>query len=53
MARASMTGAMAGAMVGVKGIPTRFIEGLQDKDQILEMVDKVTDQAEEEEVCNE
>lgn len=35
MARASMTGALCGAMVGIQGIPERFIDGLVDKDEIL------------------
>ena len=35
MARACMTGALCGAMVGIQGIPDRFIEGLVDKDAIL------------------
>lgn len=35
MARACMTGALCGAMVGIQGIPKRFIEGLVDKDVIL------------------
>nr|WP_321514427.1 ADP-ribosylglycohydrolase family protein [uncultured Pseudodesulfovibrio sp.] len=36
MARACMTGALSGAMVGIQGIPQRFIDGLQDKEAILE-----------------
>ncbi len=46
MARASMTGAMAGAKVGLKGIPERFIMGLKDHDRILKLVDQVTTLAE-------
>ncbi len=42
MARACMTGALAGAMVGVQGIPQRFIDGLVDKGEILSNAEKVT-----------
>lgn len=35
MARASMTGALSGAQVGIQGIPQRFVDGLVDKDEIL------------------
>ncbi|BDQ35982.1 ADP-ribosylglycohydrolase [Pseudodesulfovibrio nedwellii] len=41
MARACMTGALSGAMVGIQGIPQRFIDGLQDKKEILENAEKV------------
>lgn len=41
MGRASMTGALAGAMVGLQGIPQRFIDGLQDRDAILTNAEKV------------
>lgn len=41
MARASMTGALSGAMVGLKGIPQRFIDGLVDRDKILADAEKV------------
>ena len=46
--RAALTGALSGAMVGLRGIPVRFIQGLRDHDHILELVDRITDQAEEE-----
>ncbi|CCH47543.1 ADP-ribosylglycohydrolase family protein [Pseudodesulfovibrio piezophilus] len=42
MARASMTGALAGATVGIQGIPLRFLDGLSDKDEILNYAEKVT-----------
>jgi ADP-ribosylglycohydrolase len=35
MARACMTGALSGAMVGLGGIPGRFVDGLRDWDEIL------------------
>lgn len=41
MARACMTGALSGAMVGIQGIPQRFIDGLVDKDEILANAKKV------------
>lgn len=41
MARASLTGALAGAQVGLSGIPQRFIDGLENKDAILEMSKKI------------
>ncbi|MGD8801383.1 MAG: ADP-ribosylglycohydrolase family protein [Desulfobacterales bacterium] len=37
MARASLTGALAGAQVGLSGIPQRFISGLADSKRLLEM----------------
>jgi len=42
IARGALTGALAGAMVGLQGIPTRFIDGLEDSQRILELCDKVT-----------
>ncbi len=41
MARACMTGALSGAMVGIQGIPQRFIDGLVDKDEIFANAEKV------------
>lgn len=41
MARASMTGALSGAMVGIQGIPQRFIDGLVDKEEILAHAERV------------
>lgn len=41
MARASLTGALAGAKVGLKGIPRRFIAGLANSERLLEMADRV------------
>lgn len=41
MGRAAMTGALAGSMVGLTGIPQRFIDGLVDRDEILVNAEKV------------
>ncbi len=41
MARASLVGGMSGALVGLQGIPERFITGLKDHEQLLELADKV------------
>lgn len=41
MARAAMTGALSGAMVGIQGIPERFVEGLRDKEDILGAAERV------------
>jgi ADP-ribosylglycohydrolase len=41
MARAVLVGAMLGAMNGLSGIPERFINGLQDHERILELVEIV------------
>ena len=41
MARAALTGAVSGALVGLKGIPERFISGLKDHERLLELADKV------------
>lgn len=41
MARASLTGALSGAMNGIGGIPARFIDGLRDRDAILADAEKV------------
>jgi ADP-ribosylglycohydrolase len=41
MARACLTGALAGARVGLRGIPKRFLDGLSDRDEILSGAEKV------------
>lgn len=41
MARAALTGALSGAMVGMKGIPQRFIAGLTDHSRLVEMAHSV------------
>lgn len=45
MARASLTGALAGASVGLDGIPKRFIDGLRDRERLLELTRTVAAQA--------
>lgn len=37
LARAILTGALIGAQVGLSGIPQRFIDGLTDRDEILDL----------------
>ncbi len=37
MSRAMLTGALSGAQVGLSGIPARFVEGLSDSEEILEL----------------
>jgi len=46
MARASLTGALAGAQVGIRGIPERFITGLANHEPLLEMAVRVADDGE-------
>jgi ADP-ribosylglycohydrolase len=46
MARAALTGGMSGAMVGIKGIPKRFIKGLKDHQRLLKLAEKVAEIAE-------
>jgi ADP-ribosylglycohydrolase len=41
MARASLTGALSGAQVGLSNIPQRFITGLADSKRLIEMATKV------------
>ena len=45
MARAALTGALSGAMVGSSRIPERFISGLKDSERLLKFAEKVTSQA--------
>jgi ADP-ribosylglycohydrolase len=45
MARAALTGGLAGAQCGLSEIPERFIHGLADSDEILEMAEKIADDA--------
>ncbi len=42
-ARSILTGALIGAQVGLKNIPKRFIDGLNEKDEILELTKKLSD----------
>ena len=39
MSRAALTGALVGAQTGVSGIPRRFIEGLRDAAELLELAE--------------
>lgn len=41
MARAALTGSLSGAMVGLSGIPKRFISGLNDHERLLDLAKKV------------
>ena len=43
MARAAMTGGLSGAMVGIQGIPERFITGLNNHQHLLDLAEKVAD----------
>jgi ADP-ribosyl-[dinitrogen reductase] hydrolase len=45
MARAALTGALSGAMVGLSRIPARFISGLKDSDRLLQLAEKVASEA--------
>lgn len=42
-ARAMLTGALTGASVGQKGIPKRFIDGLENHDELLHLSSRVAD----------
>jgi ADP-ribosyl-[dinitrogen reductase] hydrolase len=46
MARASLTGALVGAQVGIRGIPERFISGLASYELLLEMAERVAEAGE-------
>ena len=43
MARAALTGALSGAMVGLEGIPEKFITGLGDHERLLQLASKIAD----------
>jgi len=45
MARAALTGALSGAMVGLSGIPGRFISGLRDHERLLRLAEDMADKA--------
>jgi ADP-ribosylglycohydrolase len=36
-ARAMLTGSLVGAQVGLSGIPTRFLEGLNDREDLISL----------------
>lgn len=42
MSRAMLTGALVGAQAGLSAIPERFIAGLSDGDEVLDLVDRLT-----------
>jgi len=42
MARAALTGALAGAQVGLSGIPQYLIEGLSDHERLIDMAKGIT-----------
>ena len=41
MARAALTGGVSGAMVGIQGIPERFITGLKDHQRLLGLAEQI------------
>lgn len=45
MARAALTGALVGAMVGLSGIPQRFIDGLTRGDELRQLALQLAEQA--------
>jgi ADP-ribosyl-[dinitrogen reductase] hydrolase len=47
MARAALTGALSGAMVGLRGIPDRFLNGLKDSGRLLKLAKKMASAAAE------
>jgi ADP-ribosyl-[dinitrogen reductase] hydrolase len=47
MARAALTGALSGAIIGFSGIPKRLVEGLTDHERILRLADEVAEAAAE------
>jgi len=42
MARAALTGALAGAQVGLSGLPEYLIEGLYDHERLIDMAKEIT-----------
>ncbi len=45
MARACLTGALAGAQVGLRGIPARFVDGLENGTELVALACRVADAA--------
>ncbi len=43
MARAALTGALSGSIVGLSGIPDRLITGLADHERLLKLAEQVAD----------
>ncbi len=48
LARAMLSGALVGAQVGLAGIPQRFINGLKDAEELVELARSLADQVVEE-----
>lgn len=46
LARAYLTGALVGAQVGLSGIPQRFVDGLENRDELLTLTARLADLAE-------
>ena len=44
-ARTILTGALVGAQVGLSGIPERFVDGLEKKDEYMDLAARLADQA--------
>lgn len=42
-ARAMLTGALVGAQVGFSGIPSRFVDGLSEKDELVKLANSLAD----------
>ena len=45
MSRAMLTGALVGAQVGLEGIPARFIEGLENGQELVALSQKIGSRA--------
>lgn len=45
-ARAILTGALTGAQVGLSGIPQRFLDGLENGEELIELATRLGEQAE-------
>lgn len=45
-ARAILTGALTGAQVGLSGIPQRFLDGLENSDELIALANRLGEQAE-------
>ncbi len=43
MARAALTGALSGSIVGLSGIPEKFVSGLVDHERLLKLAEQVAD----------
>lgn len=41
MARAMLTGALVGAQVGYSGLPQRFVDGLENSEQLIQRIERV------------